>query len=49
MQTTIRFENLNKNSEKPTIWDALATKLGREPTNEEITAEVKRILSAPLS
>lgn len=28
-----------------TIWDALAAKLGRQPTNAEATAEVKRILA----
>jgi hypothetical protein len=27
-----------------TIWDALAEKLGRQPTNAEAAAEVKRIL-----
>lgn len=29
---------------KPTIWEALAQKLGREPTNAEANAEVRRIL-----
>ena len=29
---------------KPTIWEALAMKLGREPTHNEACAEVKRIL-----
>jgi hypothetical protein len=29
---------------KPTIWEALATRLGREPTNAEANAEVRRIL-----
>jgi hypothetical protein len=28
----------------PTIWDALAIKLGRQPTNAEAIEEVKRIL-----
>jgi hypothetical protein len=28
----------------PTIWEALAVKLGREPTNAEAAEEVKRIL-----
>lgn len=27
-----------------TIWDALAEKLGRQPTNKEASDEVKRIL-----
>ena len=29
---------------KPTIWEALAAKLGREPTHAEACAEVRRIL-----
>jgi len=29
----------------PTIWQALAQKLGRDPTNAEASAEVKRILA----
>jgi len=29
----------------PTIWQALADKLGREPTHAEACAEVKRILT----
>jgi hypothetical protein len=29
---------------KPTIYEALKTKLGREPSNAELKAEVKRIL-----
>lgn len=32
-------------SRKPTVWEALAERLGREPTNKEACAEVKRILS----
>ena len=28
----------------PTIWEALAAKLGREPTSAEAIADVKRIL-----
>ena len=31
-------------SRKPTIWEALARKLGREPTHREACDEVKRIL-----
>lgn len=31
-------------SRKPTIWEVLALKLGREPTHNEAVAEVKRIL-----
>jgi hypothetical protein len=33
------------NANPDTIWNRLAAKLGREPTNAEATAEVKRILS----
>lgn len=29
---------------KPTIFEALAMKLGRNPTNIEVSAEVKRVL-----
>ncbi len=29
----------------PTIWESLATKLGREPTDAEACAEVRRILT----
>ncbi len=29
---------------KPTIYEALRAKLGREPTHEEIKADVRRIL-----
>jgi hypothetical protein len=32
-------------AKNPTIWEALATKLGREPTHAEACAEVKRILN----
>lgn len=31
-------------SRKPTIWEALAAKLGREPTDKEACDEVSRIL-----
>lgn len=30
---------------KPTIYEILAAKLGREPTNAELSADVRRILS----
>jgi hypothetical protein len=29
---------------KPTIWEALAARLGRAPTNAEANAEARRIL-----
>ena len=41
MQIRITFTNNNPN----TIYNKLAARLGREPTNEECKAEVKRILS----
>ena len=31
-----------------TIYEALKTKLGREPTNDELKADVKRILQEAL-
>lgn len=37
---TIEFYNPNPN----TIWNKLAAKLGREPTNQEAAEEVRRIL-----
>lgn len=33
---------------KPTIFEALMSKLGRVPTSEEVKADVKRILSESL-
>lgn len=33
-----------RNDNPDTIWNRLAAKLGREPTNEEAKAEVQRIL-----
>lgn len=41
IQTSITFRNDNPN----TIWNKLAVKLGRNPTNDEAKAEVKRILN----
>jgi hypothetical protein len=40
MQVTVTWHNANPN----TIWGKLAARLGREPTDAEATAEVKRIL-----
>ena len=40
----ITFTVTNKNPE--TIWNKLAAKLGRQPTNAEAKAEVQRILAA---
>lgn len=36
------------NNNPDTIWNKLAARLGREPTNAEATAEVKRILTEAL-
>ena len=36
------------NRSPDTIWNRLAAKLGREPTNEEACNEVKRILDETL-
>ncbi len=41
MRLTITVTNPNPN----TIWNKLAARLGREPTNAEAAAEVRRILS----
>lgn len=41
MKITTTWRNDNPN----TIWNVLARKLGREPTNAEAAAEVKRILT----
>ena len=41
MNVTVTWHNASPN----TIWGKLAARLGREPTNAEATAEVKRILS----
>jgi hypothetical protein len=34
---------------RPTIYEALAIKLGREPTNAELKADVERILTESLA
>jgi hypothetical protein len=39
----VTFKHVNPNAD--TVWNRLARELGREPTNAEATAEVKRILS----
>lgn len=41
MRTNITWRNDNPN----TIWNRLAARLGREPTDAEATAEVKRVLA----
>lgn len=40
LKVTITFHNPNPN----TIWNRLAARLGREPSNEEAAEEVRRIL-----
>lgn len=39
---TVTITHTNRNPD--TIWNRLAAKLGREPTNAEAAAEVRRIL-----
>jgi hypothetical protein len=41
MQVTFTYTNKNPK----TIYNVLATKLGREPSSAELKAEVKRILT----
>jgi hypothetical protein len=41
MHTTTTWTNDNP----ATIWNRLAARLGRQPTNAEAEAEIKRILS----
>ncbi len=41
IKITTTWHNPNPN----TIWNRLAARLGREPTNDEAEAEVKRILT----
>jgi len=41
MKITVTWTNNNPN----TIWNRLAAKLGREPTDAEAVAEVKRIMA----
>jgi len=41
MNITTTWTNGNPN----TVWNRLAAKLGRQPTNAEAAAEVKRIMS----
>lgn len=41
LQVNVAWRNDNPN----TIWNRLAARLGREPTNDEAKAEVRRILA----
>ncbi len=45
MKLTTTWHNDNPN----TIWNRLAQKLGREPTNEEAKSEVRRIMDEALA
>lgn len=42
MNITTTWHNANPN----TVWNRLAAKLGRDPTNDEAAAEVRRILAS---
>lgn len=42
MKVTFTFHNPRPD----TLWNRLATRLGREPTHQEAKAEVRRILEA---
>lgn len=44
MRVTVTVTNRNPN----TIWNRLAAELGREPTNAEASAAVKRIMGEAL-
>lgn len=41
----MRITTTWNNSNPDTIWNRLAAKLGRSPTDAEVTAEVRRILA----
>jgi hypothetical protein len=43
ISVNVTFRHLNPDAD--TIWNRLSRELGREPTNAEAMAEVKRILS----
>ena len=43
MKVTVTWRNDNP----ATIWNQLAKRLGREPTNQEASDEVRRILREP--
>ena len=44
MRITITFGRLKPDPARPTIAEALAAELGREPTHNELTAKVRRII-----
>lgn len=41
MKIVVTLRNDNPN----TVWNRLAAKLGREPTDKEVSDEVKRVIS----
>jgi len=50
VQVNISFHGAKRRlGRKPTIWQALADRLGREPTHQEAKDEVRRILSEAAS
>lgn len=46
---TIQIRTTWRNDNPDTIWNRLAARLGREPTNQEAADEVKRIISEAVS
>ena len=46
VRVTFTWRRLRPNPAKPTIAEAMAAQLGREPTDDELIAEVRRILGA---
>ena len=47
-RSDMRERDRTMSTRKPTIWEALADRLGREPTHAEACAEVRRILTEGL-
>lgn len=45
MNVTITWRHLDAERERRTIYGVLREKLGREPTNAELVADVRRILA----
>lgn len=41
----MKFTQTWQNDNPKTIWNVLTAKLGRQPTNAEAAAEVRRVLS----
>lgn len=47
VKVTITFGRLSPDPARPTIAEAMQARLGREPTHNELCAEVRRILGRP--